>query len=1141
MERHIRWAGTAIVAVVLLAVGATFVGPASPASAERVSPAPSVRMPRDGQQLPARPAWVKLYLGSAKLVGAQLNGHQISDDLKGRLHGRAAPCVGVPAALTRGVTCKLRSSTSNGLRYGKNVLKARFKRHHKVRVRSVPFRVARHRPLAAAGRDTVGDPRQRIHLDGRPSLIPPKLRHRLAPSGKRAKLRYRWRLVDRPSGNHGKLTGAHTSRATLKLGRRGRYKVRLTVTAQNGRTGRDSVIVRSETQGVPQGPTPPPAMTIDTMAFENGAPLSGIKVGDTFYPPTPDTVLGELPWAQIVALKRDDPRKPFSEEAENYTIGCDNEPAACPEAQHELRDDLAAVGPNALVIVANPTPASGNCTDVARPFGLETALAQIGVSPTGFDQQAGGQSCGAISAVGSPGTKPGQGDWHSDTALGGGGMQGYLVRNNEKHYDFAAYDHIAFDTQAQGSSGSQNVIQVGDQKFTQTFPAGIGTGGGFQVVVLDAQTLRPSAGMPPNGYWFETDHSDKQALLGQLNQMQQLLHAANTAGGVHPKLVFIASLGHPAIQYYSHSGITDPDNQLNGAVKSLVDEVETLGGTRNAFYTMLDPALYGDHGFSYSLVSLGGSGPANGDEAPLEGQDGLSSSEPLNTVPLSGTLARVAQNYAFNVQATQISTRQSAAAEPTAGDPTRGAAELEKIALQQPTPWPEEDPTVFPDAAERARKQAAIKWIGHHVSDLSTNANEPRSNYWDLTYSEGKWKDIASAIQALAYPTADAQGDCKVSSTPGFCPEDLAWAKAELAGPLTTPAQAGGEIQWLIRVHRYLDDLSQPLADVSLNSYATVEKVVSDVKSQSQVSDTQKVVASNKAWSNFVLELIPELLPEKAATAAYVFNDIAELASSLAEINNEPVEGDFEAEASAVPLAFANRLDATLTTFRHQLPNLIAADYGKLRTVGSCLLNDSAVCPSNPADWVVLQDYATDAKQTILPATEAWAFGEMLPIRYSAWGLPPWWRTSAAEFGDADFGNPNQRVASPPFKGISPSAQMAKPIYRNMPTYSHRVAPVFPGSKWNWWALAPNSDTWSVTPLSYIQYPGDIRDPGVMVFPAASVTKRLFDPVNQLKPADGGLGVDPETFFDRSFTPVVPKNAAWCDDELQCDGQIAHR
>jgi hypothetical protein len=62
-----------------------------------------------------------------------------------------------------------------------------------------------------------------------------------------------------------------------------------------------------------------------------------------------------------------------------------------------------------------------------------------------------------------------------------------------------------------------------------------------------------------------------------------------------------------------------------------------------------------------------------------------------------------------------------------------------------------------------------------------------------------------------------------------------------------------------------------------------------------------------------------------------------------------------------------------------------------------------------------------------------------------------------------------------------------------------------------------------------------------MVFPAASVTKRLFDPVNQLKPADGGLGVDPETFFDRSFTPVVPKKAAWCDDELECDGQIVHR
>src|SRR4051794_9344359 len=138
-----RTARLLVVPIAVVALGWMLGGPASLAIGRPGDPAPSIRSPHDGARLPARPAWVTLHLGSAKLLGARLNGRQISDDLKGRRHGRSAPCVGMPAALTRGATCRLRASPTHGLRYGKNMLKARFKRHHNMRVRRISFRVAR--------------------------------------------------------------------------------------------------------------------------------------------------------------------------------------------------------------------------------------------------------------------------------------------------------------------------------------------------------------------------------------------------------------------------------------------------------------------------------------------------------------------------------------------------------------------------------------------------------------------------------------------------------------------------------------------------------------------------------------------------------------------------------------------------------------------------------------------------------------------------------------------------------------------------------------------------------------------------------------------------------------------------------------
>src|SRR4051812_25269847 len=197
-----------VLVVAVLVLGAIFGGLTSQALARPHGPSPSVLSPRDGQRLPARPALVKFHLGSARLMDARLNGRRMGEDQRGRY---AAPC-----GATRGRICKLRASPSQGLRYGVNRLRVRFKRHHNVRVRKVRFRVTGHRPLAAAGRDFIWTPGSRARLNGRRSLVPPSLRQRLARAGKHAKLRYRWHVTHAPRGGHAKLTRANTPTPRLK-------------------------------------------------------------------------------------------------------------------------------------------------------------------------------------------------------------------------------------------------------------------------------------------------------------------------------------------------------------------------------------------------------------------------------------------------------------------------------------------------------------------------------------------------------------------------------------------------------------------------------------------------------------------------------------------------------------------------------------------------------------------------------------------------------------------------------------------------------------------------------------------------------------------------------------------------------------
>ncbi|MGH2994500.1 MAG: hypothetical protein ACRDL1_13340, partial [Solirubrobacterales bacterium] len=823
----------------------------------------------------------------------------------------------------------------------------------------------------------------------------------------------------------------------------------------------------------------------------------GIQVGEQaegFYP-AGDSPVG---WAQLVALDRKTLMPVSGELADlaNKTYPCsyanDFGNPGISGCALRLRNDLKRLGASDLAIVSNQPNWVG-----VRPYGIESALSQIGVSQTRYSNIQ-GVLPGSISAIGVPGTSPGEGNWHAVTSLdageGKGRMRDYLVRNNEGNYAYAPSDRVEFNTQGEGSSDSNNVIQVADKTFTQRFDGGIRDGGGFQVVVLDPQTL------DGRSYWFETDHSSQAALIDQLGAMRGVLHNANAS---NPRqLVIVASLGMPVTRTSSDA--------INQQIRALVDEVETLGGTRNAFYTMLDPGLY-EHN-SYALVSLAKSGGGHGEEAVGTGISGTGTG-PLNTVPIHGVLARTGPNYGFEIQAPQLSIATGASATPTgAADPSRGATELARIAFQQPTPWPEQG---------NAGRTAAIAWIGEQV--LGTG--DPRGQYWTVAFVEGHfddtgWGDTASRIGKLGY----AQGN-------GFTEDELSWAKAELQR----------EIGWLQATHRYLGALSTPFGAGPL-AWAEAKTIADKILNEVGVSKDVKAEADAKALWDFIRQA-GGAIPGKG-DAFDAANLVYEMALDLAESDHEPADDDFQVRADDVGAALVRRLGAAQDMLSRQLPNTIAADYGKLKTVGACASDDPTEWPSCPfdhSDWQYTGVDQVNAAKALRPATQIWAYGALLPARFTAYRLPPFWPTKVNPLfhGVTFFGGPWE-----PFDGLPDSAQMAKPIYRNIPSYTHRVEWTG-GIHTDSLAWVNHGETWQITALGRILPDGEgtALKPWQMEHPEATVTDPLFNPVTK-----GGLGVDPETFFDRNFVPKTldhyPEQdtlTGWCAEHEKDSVPVRYR
>ena len=649
---------------------------------------PLIRSPHSGKTLGARPVVVRVRAGNhAKVFRVQLNGKPISKYFSN--------------ASKRGIR-KLRVTPTYGLRHGKNRLHIRVRRAHgSKRSQWSRFRIRRNGPLAAAGLPHTVNAGDLVYLDGGHSRSHLKVAGGVSKKGAkkaRSRLDHRWKVVAVPKGapaGAASVSGANTKTPLLRTTVPGRYRVKLTVTAKDGSTGKDTVPVKAAN---------PPFVSVDTMTEASGD-KPGIKVGSMDPSYADDTVPN--PWWQVVVYNRKT-MVPIS----NKTYSCNRgSNGFCDDS--ELQQDLGKLNDTQLVIAAN------HMADPKWVAPGYTSFHKIGAKDYRA-QDLPGDGVASYSTIGVPNTNQGEGNWHLEPVRGSGGrMEGALIIDNTGFYSYLS-PPVPFDTQVYGSDTSQNVMEVGGKKFTVplSLDANQNGRGGFQVTVIDRHKFTDGA----QTYWFPTGLQDfDSGEPARLDAMSARLEQANAGDNI----VIIASRGNPATQ----NGRDDQQQNVNNSVKRLVNAIEALGGTRTDAYQALSPGV-NKSGASYTLIGHSGAGTAHGVEAQGET---TTAARALNDVALSGNFERD-HDYGFKVGDTAPSHIQK----PTDPPQHNAAEKLNETLFQAPTPWPGDgDPG----------KEAAIAYFGDQVFAH----DDVRYDLWHNNNTDTWWQGKKLDVKRLSY------------------------------------------------------------------------------------------------------------------------------------------------------------------------------------------------------------------------------------------------------------------------------------------------------------------------------------------------------------------------------------------------------
>ena len=942
--------------LVTLAALALLLAPAFADAADAVAkPLPTKRLiifPRDGVVVPAKPLKIRIRANDGAKVRGTLNGAGGFGRFTGPKRVRI-----------------LSASPSHGLRHGQNVLRLVLRRPgQRPRVQTVRFRVRRDLPLAAAGRDRRIVLNSRLRLNGLKSEGQP---------GAHGRLRYRWRIIKAPPtstlakrhrgaskrhqtanrtaataslssrnlGAKGNFSEENRATPVLRTDRPGTYTAELTVETPGGKLGKDTVMLKVE---------PEPLVKVDTMTEQGGK--WGVLVGTQFFP---DLGAGKQ-WLQLVVL-RSNTLEPVANESfdcpEASTHPHVTEAAAVQRCTSTLSNRIGALKKLAekegrlTVIVASQRPTGGKVQRSAAweaqpPVGVAEALVPIGVPyiPSWINPGS-AMLRGRYSAIGNLGGEAGAATRHRNTDLANlrddGGIRGFLLRDNLGDYSgFDTPEHLDFQTQAPGSTATQNLIEVGGGTYTAALPAG--SLGGFQVVIAERQGLEASS------YFFDFGSlggrecracaplEELQRMTSVLTQAQQMPEGA---------LVFISSLGNSRLVGAEPSMGPALQAEFDNAAKALADVItEHLGGTRNSVYRAIDPG-FGSPTGSYTLVAKTNTLAGTGLQAEGEMKAGL------NGVPVTGSISRSSTDYGFEFDPSVVG-----------GALDTPGALVRDVALSETGSWPEQ--------GNKNRTAAVAAIAGQYLGDSR------RGLFWTQPYSKEFWDARSAKIGELSYSSLPAEVRADFSA------EEFKWAQGELRT----------EIGWLETTHAYVAGLAQPFAKGQLRSWADLGDISAKINGLVQTPPGNKALLIASAVWNGIRETGATLTSEipvvgpLVASANTIYDTVFEITRIGEE--GEGFETPFSVSVGELGSALTKRMAAAQDTLEGELVDIIAADYRKLRTVGLCGALEQS-CPAGPVEnWQYTQQEQNQTAISVAEGVREYIYEELLPAKLTGFTFP---------------------------------------------------------------------------------------------------------------------------------------------------------